>query len=76
MMIPVSFVHESFPAGGLRADIPAVPNRGDVVRLNNENFIVIAVAHAFDKGLEGHYLAFVYLILEREYFKENNRHYS
>lgn len=71
-MIPVSFVHESFPAGGLRADIPTVPNREDVVRLNNENFVVISVAHAFDKGLENNYCAFVYLLTVDEYQSQNN----
>lgn len=71
-MIPVSFVHESLPAGGLRADIPTVPNREDVVRLNNENFVVIAVAHALDKGLESYYVAFVYLLTVEEYQRQKS----
>lgn len=70
MMIPVNFVHESLPAGGFRVNIPAVPNRKDLVRLNNENFVVTAVAHALDKGLESYYVAFVYLELANIYFKD------
>lgn len=66
-MIPISFVHESLPAGGFRVNMPAVPNREDIVRLNSENFVVVAVAHALDEGLEGYYVAFVYLVREKEY---------
>lgn len=66
-MIPVSFVHESLPAGGFRVNMPAVPNREDIVRLNSENFVVVAVAHALDEGLENYYVVFVYLVREKEY---------
>lgn len=66
-MIPVSFVHESFPAGCLRVDIPAVPNREDVVCLNNEDFVVISVAHS----IENYYVAFVYLLTVGEYQRQN-----
>lgn len=71
-MIPVSFVHETFPAGGLRSDLPSIPNREDVVRLNEENFVVISVVHVLDKGLENNYVAFVYLLTVEEYQKQNN----
>lgn len=71
-MIPVSFVHESLPAGGFRADMLSVPNREDIVRLNDQNFVVISVAHALDKGLEKSYCAFVYLLTVEEYRSQNN----
>lgn len=71
-MIPVSFVHSSLPAGGFRADIPALPGREDIVRLNDQNFVVVAVAHALSKGLESYYIAFVYLATEKEYHRERN----
>lgn len=71
-MIPISFVHESLPAGGFRVDMLSIPNREDIVRLNDQNFIVISVVHALDKGLENSYVAFVYLLTVKEYQSQNN----
>lgn len=72
MMIPISFVHETLPAGGLRVDMLSIPNREDIVRLNQENFVVISVAHVLEKGLENQYMVFVYLLTVKEYQKQNN----
>lgn len=71
-MIPVSFVHESLPSGGLSAELLAIPNREDIVRLNNQNFVVKAVAHVVtpsEEGGPGTYVVFVYLYTPQEYAK-------
>ena len=60
----------------MRVDLPAIPNREDIVRLNNENFVVTAVAHALDEGLESYYVAFVYLELVNVYFQESSGKYK
>lgn len=68
-MIPVSFVHESFPPGGQRVDLPVVPRKEEIVRLNGKDFVVYAVAHVVEPGT---YVVFVYVTAVGEYTKEGH----